>query len=128
MATFQGVTIMSETWSDHSQEGAEINRMPAVLGPVRAFLAEVLNIRENEIGPDALIVDDLHADSLDLLEFIGFAERRWNIVIQEPDLQFIRTVGDACDLIERMGALPADASEDAARSTAPRDAADGASW
>lgn len=119
---------MSETWSDHSQEGVETHCVPAVLGPVRAFLAEALNIKENEIGPDTLIVDDLHADSLDLLEFVGFAERHWNIVIQEPDLQFIRTVGDACDLIERMGALPADASEDAARSPAPRDAADGATW
>jgi acyl carrier protein len=100
----------------------------SVLSPVRAFLAEVLNISENEIGPETLFADDLHADSLDLLEFVAFAERRWNIAIQEPDLPSVRTVGDACDLIERMAEASGDAAADAPYSRESWDPADGASW
>jgi acyl carrier protein len=119
---------MSESRPEHSQEGPESAAIPAVLIPVRAFLAKALNISENEIGPETLIVDDLHVDSLDLLEFVAFAEHRWDIAIQEPDLPSIRTVGDACDLIERMGATGGKAAEDATRSGASWDVTDGVSW
>lgn len=98
--------------SQHSPKySAATDTSDTVFLHVRAFLADALDIADNDITPDSRIVDDLRADSLDLLEFVASAEHRWNIVIQEPDLFSIRTVGDACELIEQMITSCQDATE-----------------
>ena len=54
----------------------------------------------DEVRPDASFVDDLNADSLDLVELIMSLEEEFGTEISDEDAERIRTVQDAVDYIE----------------------------
>lgn len=73
-----------------------------VFEKIRAMLAEQLEINENTITEDTDIVDDLGADSLDVVELIMGAESEYGIVITDEAVQGFRTVGDVVAYIEKL--------------------------
>ena len=61
---------------------------------------ELLEIDEAEVVPEASFMDDLNADSLDLIEFITAAEDAFGIEISDEDSGKLQTVQDAVDYIK----------------------------
>jgi acyl carrier protein len=67
---------------------------------VKEIIVEQLGVNENEVTPEAKFVDDLGADSLDLVELVMALEEEYNIEISDEDAEKILTVGDAIDYIK----------------------------
>ena len=63
------------------------------------IVAEHLQVPHEEITRESSFVDDLKADSLDIVELVMGFEDEFNIKIPDDDYDKIRTVGDAIDYI-----------------------------
>lgn len=66
---------------------------------LKEIIAEQLGISEEEILPEASFVDDLGADSLDLVELIMALEEEFDTEISDEDAEKIQTVQDAISYI-----------------------------
>ena len=66
---------------------------------VKKIIAEKLSVDLNEVVPEASFVDDLGADSLDLVELIMSMEEEFDIEIADEDAEKMLTVKDASDYI-----------------------------
>ncbi len=67
---------------------------------VKSKIAEQLSIDENEITMDSGFVDDLGADSLDIVELIMALEEEFDMEIPDEDAEKITTVGDVVEYIK----------------------------
>jgi acyl carrier protein len=67
---------------------------------VKAIICEQLSVAEEDVVAKASFVDDLGADSLDLVEMIMAMEEAFNISIADEDAEKIKTVQDAVDYIK----------------------------
>ncbi len=54
---------------------------------------------EGQVTPDARFAEDLNADSLDLVEAVLALEEEWNIEIPEEEMDGVKTVGQAVQLV-----------------------------
>ncbi|MGQ9918366.1 MAG: acyl carrier protein [Bryobacteraceae bacterium] len=72
----------------------------SVRDKVKQIIMEQLNAEESAIEDNASIVDDLGADSLDVVELVMAFEEAFDIDIPDTDAEKIRTVKDAIDYIE----------------------------
>lgn len=82
--------------------------MAAVFDRVRKIIVEQLGVEEREVVPTASFVDDLGADSLDLVELIMSIEEVFStpsqkLEIPDEDAEKIVTVQDAVDYIKDLG-------------------------
>ena len=66
---------------------------------VKKIIAEKLSVDLTEVIPEASFVDDLGADSLDLVELIMTMEEEFDIDISDEDAEKLETVKDAIDFI-----------------------------
>ena len=64
-------------------------------------IAEVLDLDKSTITADSMFVDDLGADSLDILEIIMGIEDEFGIQVPTDEAESIVTVGDAFDKIKK---------------------------
>lgn len=71
-----------------------------MLTEIRTHIAQQLNIPVDSITADSKLVDDLKADSLDIVELVTSLEEEYNIEISDEDIKNIRTVGDVVRFIE----------------------------
>ncbi len=71
-----------------------------VMEKIKGILAEQLNIDESEIVPEASFIDDLGADSLDIVELIMSMEEEFGIEIPEEEVESLSTVGAAVEYIK----------------------------
>lgn len=67
---------------------------------VRKVLVEQIDVSEDEVVPSASIVDDLKADSLDVVEIIMGLEEEFDIEIPDDEAEKIKTVQDIIDHVE----------------------------
>jgi acyl carrier protein len=67
---------------------------------VRKIIAEKLSVDLEEVIPEASFVDDLGADSLDLVELIMTMEEEFDIDISDEDAEKLESVKDAIDFIK----------------------------
>jgi len=67
---------------------------------VTAIVSEQLSVPKEEITRESSFVDDLKADSLDVVELVMELEDEFDITIPDDDYDKIRTVGDAIAYIE----------------------------
>lgn len=75
---------------------------------VRAMIVEQLGVEESAVTPNASFVDDLNADSLDLVELIMSLEEEFSgdgmeLEISDEDAEKIQTVQDAIDYLHDLG-------------------------
>ncbi len=68
---------------------------------IKGIVKEQLGVSEAEIKPEAAFVEDLGADSLDLVELVMAMEEEFGIEIPDEDAEKIRTVGDAVSYVEK---------------------------
>ena len=66
----------------------------------KGIIAEQLGVEPEQVTPDASFVDDLNADSLDLVELIMAFEEEYGMEISDEDAQKLRTVGEAWNYVK----------------------------
>ena len=71
---------------------------------VKKIIVEQLGVDENQVDASASFVDDLGADSLDIVELVMAFEEAFELDIPDEDAEKITTVKDAIDYIEAKGA------------------------
>jgi acyl carrier protein len=71
-----------------------------VFSKVKEIIVDQLGIDEEEVTTDASFIDDLGADSLDIVELIMAFEEEFDIEIPDEDAEKITTVGEAVEYIE----------------------------
>lgn len=67
---------------------------------IRARIAEQLSIDEEDITMESSFIDDLGADSLDIVELIMALEEEFDMEIPDEDAEKITTVGDVVEYIK----------------------------
>lgn len=75
--------------------------MASVEERVKQIIVEQLGVDEGEVTPTASFVDDLGADSLDIVELVMAFEEGFGIEIPDEEAEKIRTVKDATDYIAK---------------------------
>ena len=67
---------------------------------VKAISIDLLQVSEDSVTLDANFIDDLGADSLDLVELIMGIEEEFNLEIPDGEAEKVVTVGDVVDYIK----------------------------
>ncbi|MBT8378258.1 MAG: acyl carrier protein [Ignavibacteria bacterium] len=71
---------------------------------VKEIIMDKLGVEESQIAPAASFINDLGADSLDIVELVMGFESAFQISIPDEDAEKIGTVGDAVNyLTEKLG-------------------------
>lgn len=73
-----------------------------MLEKVQAMFADALNLPLSKITPDARIIEDLGADSLDVVELLSRLEDEYGIVIPDDDVETLKTVSDVATELEKI--------------------------
>ena len=73
----------------------------ATFEKVKGIVVEQLGVDEKEVKLEAAYIDDLGADSLDIVELIMAFEEEFNIEIPDDVAEKIKTVQDTVDYIEK---------------------------
>ena len=67
---------------------------------VKEIVVEQLGVEEGEVSLEASFIDDLGADSLDIVELIMALEEEFDLEIPDKEAEKISTVGDAVEYIK----------------------------
>ncbi len=73
-----------------------------MLEKIQEMLAEALNLPLEKVTADAKIVDDLGADSLDVVELLSRLEDEYGIMIPDDEVENLVTVQDVASEIEKL--------------------------
>ncbi len=71
-----------------------------VLDELKKIISEKLGVDEADLSADTNLSDDIHADSLDKIEFIMQVEETYGITIDDEVALNFRTIGDVANYIE----------------------------
>jgi len=71
-----------------------------IFSKVKDIVVEQLGVDEEEVTEQASFVDDLGADSLDIVELVMALEEEFDLEIPDEDAEKIATVGDAVNYIK----------------------------
>lgn len=69
-----------------------------VFDKIKDALVNQLELDPNKISGDTLIIEDLGADSLDIMELMMAMEEEFNITIPDEGIQDVKTVNDAVEV------------------------------
>jgi acyl carrier protein len=67
---------------------------------VKNLIVEQLNVDAESVTPDASFVDDLGADSLDIVELVMTMEEEFDLEIPDEDAEKIKSVGDVVKYVQ----------------------------
>ena len=70
-----------------------------VFETVKKYILDQLSVNEDRVTENAAIVDDLGADSANLMMLVMDLEAEFNITVEDDAISSIRTVGDVVDYI-----------------------------
>jgi acyl carrier protein len=71
-----------------------------IFDKLKKIIVEQLGVDESDVTMEASFVDDLNADSLDLVELIMSLEEEFGTEISDEEAERIKTVGDAVEYIQ----------------------------
>ena len=80
--------------SEGSVEGNLVER-------IRGLVSDQLGLSPSEVTPDASILDDLGADSLDIVEMVMAIEEVFDIEVPDEDAEAMRTIWDVENYVSR---------------------------
>lgn len=72
----------------------------AMFDKVKEIIVEQLGVEEDQVKLEASFIDDLGADSLDIVELVMALEEEFDLEIPDEDAEKIKTVGDAVNYIQ----------------------------
>jgi len=75
-------------------------KMEEITARLREIVMDRLDVEEDQIKPEASFVEDLGADSLDIVELIMGIEEEFDIEIPDEDVEKLTNVGEAMDYIK----------------------------
>jgi len=67
---------------------------------VKNIIVEQLDVEVDQVTPDASFVDDLGADSLDIVELVMTMEEEFDLEIPDEDAEKIKSVGDVVEYVQ----------------------------
>ncbi|HET6304366.1 MAG TPA: acyl carrier protein [Myxococcota bacterium] len=67
---------------------------------VTEIIVEQLGVAREEVVPEASFIDDLGADSLDIVELVMAMEEEFDVEIPDDDAEKIQTIGDAVSYLK----------------------------
>ena len=73
-----------------------------MLEKIQTMLAEALNLPVEKVTADSKIVEDLGADSLDVVELLSQLEDEYGIIIPDDEVESLVTVADVAAQIEKL--------------------------
>lgn len=73
-----------------------------MLEKIQNMLAEALNLPVEKVTPDSKIVEDLGADSLDVVELLSRLEDEYGIMIPDEEVENLITVADVAAELEKL--------------------------
>lgn len=73
----------------------------SIFDRVKRVVCEELAVQEAEVTESASFIDDLGADSLDVVELVMALEEEFEVDIPDDDVANLKTVGDAVSYIEK---------------------------
>lgn len=68
---------------------------------IKELLVEELSVSENEISLNSELINDLGINSLELADFVLLCEERFDIVIEDDDVQNFVTVADVVEYLSK---------------------------
>lgn len=71
---------------------------------IKNIIVEQLNVEATSVSSDASFVDDLGADSLDIVELVMTMEEEFSLEIPDEDAEKIKSVGDVIGYIQQKAA------------------------
>jgi acyl carrier protein len=83
------------------QKGKESPQMSDTADRVKKIVVEHLGVEADKVTPEASFIDDLGADSLDIVELVMAFEEEFNVEIPDDAAEKITTVKDAIDYIDQ---------------------------
>ena len=72
----------------------------AVEDKIKEIIVEQLGVAATEVVPEASFIDDLGADSLDIVELVMAIEEEFGLEISDDDAEKIQSIGDAISYVE----------------------------
>jgi len=71
---------------------------------VAEIIVDQLGVTKEEVVPEASFIDDLGADSLDIVELVMAMEEEFDVEIPDEDVERMQTIGDAVSYLrEKLG-------------------------
>jgi acyl carrier protein len=67
---------------------------------ITEIIVEQLGVAREEVVPEASFIDDLGADSLDIVELVMAMEEEFDVEIPDDDAEKIQTIGDAISYLK----------------------------
>lgn len=67
---------------------------------VKKILCDQLDLEEEQVNEDSEVIDDLGADSLDIIDLVMTLEEEFDTEIPDEDIENLKTVGDIVKYIE----------------------------
>ncbi|MDO9508808.1 MAG: acyl carrier protein [Thermovirgaceae bacterium] len=75
-------------------------KMEEITARLKEIVMDRLDVEEDQIKPEASFVEDLGADSLDIVELIMGIEEEFDIEIPDEDAEKLTNIGEAMDYIK----------------------------
>ncbi len=72
-----------------------------IFDKIREIVAVQFNIEEEELSEETSFIEDLNADSIDLVHLVMTLEDEYGIEVEDDEVENIKTIGDAIDYIEK---------------------------
>lgn len=70
---------------------------------IKEIIVEQLGVDPEKVKPEASFIDDLGADSLDIVELVMAMEEEFDLEIPDEEAEKLRTVGDVVGFLEKKG-------------------------
>ncbi len=67
---------------------------------VKDIIVDQLDVDEDKVTMEASIIDDLGADSLDIVDMVMTLEEEFDVKISDDEVENVKTVGDIVKIIE----------------------------
>jgi acyl carrier protein len=78
---------------------AQVMATTSVEQKVKSIIAEQLGVGEDEIKQESSFIEDLGADSLDIVELVMAMEEEFEVEIPDEEAEHIKTVADAINYV-----------------------------